>query len=457
MSTLFFLNQQCLQRRLLPNIPQDRPPSRSQSPPPTHDGTPRSCSPVSVSPPRLRKTRPSPVRNPPVSSRRRPSAAPKAFPGGNEEDRTATPTAAAGSMGLLSGSPRRGDGGGSSTLRRPLVLKPTSPQEARAADWLPAAVSGGAGGTGALKTATKNSSRSGGDAADAGGGGRDAKLNSLLVLSPGKDYWAGRLAEKGSRDSESPPAAARNGERRKNKNRAAFGVGGDKAAASSPIRKEVSDLISPARRGRNKALRPVESQEQQQRQQRRQDDGGSSVSLPASASARKKKGFLSVAGGKPATPLSPGRNTSRSGENSGGGERPNPVPSRALQSDEGWTPPSRQVASPSTVVSWSPVKGQRRPDFRPSSRPVVREDNTTVIAALSSAAETQGGGGLASLEYNPAGGDSSFGRASSPAKSPLGVGFTGESRSASPKEKKSPLGADLGVGGRNASPLQRQV
>lgn len=339
------------------------------------------------------------------------------------------------------------------------MVDPRSPQEARATDWLSAAVSAGGREADALTTATsnkrgKNSGRGeGGDAADAEGGGRGAKLNSLLVLSPGKDYWAGRLAEKGSRDSESPRTAARNRERSRNdNNNNAFGGGGDGTAARSP--REVSDLISPARRGRK--------QRQQQRRQQQHNEGSSrGGGFSAGASARKKKDILSVAGGTTAPPLPPSsNNTDPSGAGlGGGGERPNPAPWNALQSGEVWTPPSHQVAAPSPVVSWSPVKGQRRPDCRPSSRPVVREENATVVAAapLPSAGVSRGDGGAASLKSIRAGGGSDFDRAPSPMKSSLGGGFRGGVQSASPKEKKSQLGAILGGVGRSASPLQRQV
>lgn len=390
------------------------------------------------------------MRNSPVSSRRHPS---KAFAGGDEGNRAGSPTAAAGSAGL-SGSPRGDGAGGGSSLRRPLVLEPTSPQGTRATDWLSAAVSGGGIEAGTLTATTnsdkggKNSSRSGGGPDNAGGGGRDAKLNSLLVLSPGKEYWAGRLAEKGSRDSESPRTSARNRERSKNNNNTAVGGVADRAAATSP--RETSDLVSPARRGQNKPLKPVERQ-----QQRQIHDGESSGAFSAGASAGKKNNFLSVTGGKTATPLPPS-STSPNGTGLGGGERPNPAPWRDLQSGEIWTPPSRQVASP-TIVSWSPVKGQRRPDFRPSSRPVVREENTTVAAALPSATVTRGCGGSAALRSTPAGGDSSFDKTSSPMKSPRGTGVQGGSRSASPKEIQSPAGATVRGGSRSASPKEKNI
>lgn len=404
------------------------------------------------------------MRNHPISSRRHLSRSPKATGGGDESDRTLSPTAAGSSAGRPR-SPRRRDGaGGGSTPRGNQEVEPTSPQEARATDWLSAAVSAGGREADALTTAAsgnkksgKNSGRGGGggggDAADAGGGGRDAKLNSLLVLSPGKDYWAGRLAEKGSRDSESPRTAARNRERGRNddNNNAA---GGDGTAARSPT--GVSNIISPARRGRK--------QRRQQRQQQQQHDEGGSrgggISASASA-AGKKKDILSDTGGKTATSLSPSSNNTDPSEAGlgAGGERPKPAPWRALESGEAWTPPSRPVAAPSPVVSWSPVKGQRRPDLRPSSRPVVREENTTVVAAdpLPSGGVTRGEVGEVWLKSIRAGGDSGSSRTPSPMKSPIGGGFRGGVQSASPKEKKSPLGAMLGGVGRSASPLQKQV
>lgn len=394
-----------------------------------------------------------------------------------------------GSPARLSGSPRfGGDGGGGSHLCRSLVLDPTSPQKDTAVtsspsppstaipgtvprtDWLSAAVSarrrgGSIGGEG---EGAADGGIGSGQAADAVGmvagvaGGRDAKLSSVLALSPGKEYWTGRIAGRGLRGSTSPPAkGARNKEmtkrKEKNNNHTFGGVRGG-ATVSPPW--EVSTPSSPPVRveecdgSRALGSPPGCQQQQQHHQQQKEEASGSGgvFSVGSSAGTPKKKDYLSFTAGKRGAPLSPGgassttasvRSIQQAFGSPGGspvagslgwgtGRRLDPRSWRSLQLEEVRSPPSpssHQETSP-LFLSLSPARGHRRRGISPASRRIALEDNSTVAGLpavrLSGRASppifSPAGGGGSSFGTPP-----SFRLSSSPGQASLGTGFGGGS------------------------------
>lgn len=438
-------------------ISQEQDPRRPQSPLPADDGTDarQPCSPPATPSPRPRRNRPdfspSSAASARASSRRHPATAtsPRS-PGGGD-----------GSPGGRRGSPSR----------RSPAQAPASPREEDLkTDWLSAAKSGNRSSSGSTGSSGGEGGADGLAAAAASGGANDdgngdspadAKLNSLLVLSPGKEYWAGRLAAKGPRESSESPQAATTGRKTtagaaagggSSKSRAYAGVDADTALCSP---REVSPLRYPARKERNMPLRHAGRQHRHQHQQEgpRGNENASSVGSLAGS----KKEFSSfTAGRKVSAPLSPGgggggtssawsaqQTSTRDGP--GGGRRADPSPWRTLQKGEVWSPSSRQV-SPSTL-SWSPAKGQRRRDFSPASARVARGDAPAPAAAAATAAayhpaaKQKSGGAAASLSLSPAG---------------VGLGFRGTSPARRSPRRES-VGPGFAGGGLSASPPQRQV
>ncbi|CAB1111345.1 unnamed protein product [Ectocarpus sp. CCAP 1310/34] len=108
---------------------------------------------------------------------------------------------------------------------------------------------------------------------------RNAKLSSLLLLSPGKEYWADRLAAKGPRDSGSPQSLTRSKAKK-----STLGWGGEGVSSSPPAR------------GQNDA--PSYTDRGQQHQEGA--NGG-----PTSAGSPRKKDFRSFTAVKKVAPLSP--------------------------------------------------------------------------------------------------------------------------------------------------------
>lgn len=390
----------------------------------------------------------------------------------------------------LSGSPQvggdsgGGDGGGGSSFCRSLVLDPSSPQKDLAvlsspstavaaaipkADWFSAAVSRGkgggsrgGGGGGESAVGEDNNSRRAADAVGVTPGvarGRDAKLSSVLALSPGKEYWTERIADRGASGSTSPPTVpARNRENlKKTKNNGnTFGGAGFGAAASSP--REVSDpSISPVMVEHNSScalssLTGRQKQKQQQQQQREEElsCSGGGFSVGSSAGISKKKDYLSFTAGKRGAPLSPGgaggatysvwptqqafgsvgRSPAAGSHGGGRGWRLDPCSSQSVQPGEvrsPFSPSSQEVASPSPL-SLSPTRCYRRRGFSPASRRIALEEN----AAVGTLPAARWSGRVSSLNFSPAGGGSSFGtppfKFSSPSKASLGTSFGGGSQ-----------------------------
>eukprot|EP00903_Cladosiphon_okamuranus_P013009 g12138.t1 len=423
-------------------LEQEQDPRPLRSPLPSDDGTDarEPFSPPTTPSPRQRRSRPcfSPAST--ASSRASPTRHPS----------TAT------SQRSLAGDGSPGGRRGSPSRRSPAKAL-TSPREGDLkTDWLSVAKSGNrsnisSGGDGDSDALAAAAAAERSNANDDGNGGSpaDAKLNSLLVLSPGKEYWAGRLAAKGPRESlESPQTTA---------GKTAAGGGVD-AAICSP--REVSPLKYPARKERNMALRYA-GRRQQQQQEGSRGNGASTVgSLTGSM-----KEFSSFRAGKRGASLSPeygggavggdggGTTTSawsaeastRGSSSPNGRGVANPSPWRNLQKGEVWSPSSRQV-SPSTV-SWSPMKGQRRRDFSLASARVAREDATAPVAAAAPASaaaylpSAKQKGGAASLSLSP---------------TALGAGFRTSPASRFISRRES-VGASFAGGGRSLSPLQRQT
>eukprot|EP00752_Nemacystus_decipiens_P007655 g6843.t1 len=429
-------------------------PRRPQSPLPADDGTDarQPCSPPTTPSPRLRRNRPdfspSSTASSRASSRRHPATAtsPRS-PGGGD------------------GSPGCGRRG--SPSRRSPAQAPASPREDVKVDWLSAAKSGnrsssssgGEGDADALAAAAESGGTN--DDGNAGSSAADAKLNSLLVLSPGKEYWAGRLAAKGPRESSESPQAAT--VRKKttpaggdSKSRAHASVGTETAL---PSPREVSPLKYPARKERNMALRYAG--------RHRQHDGPRGNGGSTAGSLASSKEFASFRAGRKGAPVSPGGSgggtssawsaqASATDSSPDGRRRADPSPWRTLQKGEVWSPSSRQV-SPSTV-SWSPAKGQRRRDFSPASARLAREHAPASSAAAAAAgpayqpAAKQKGGGAASLNLSPVGFRGASPAKLSPRRESVGPGFVGGGRSASPLQRQAsrdPLASRAGpqVGG----------
>lgn len=296
---------------------------------------------------------------------------------------------------------------------------PVSPSTAAAVpktDWLAAAISGGRGESGGEEAAgaqtTTTTTIAEGKFHSTGGmkvaaEERNAKLSSLLLLSPGKEYWADRLAAKGPRDSGSPQSLARSKARH-----ITFGWG-DEGVSSSPPARGQDDAPSYTDRG--------------QQHQEGANGGAKSVGAP-------RKEFRSFTAVKKVAPLSPGGGggggtspsvwstqafTSPGG--GGGAERRGRLdlsPWRARKPGQGFSPPRQ--ASPSSSPR-SLVKGDWR--WGPAG---VRPGQAGASRSLSPLA-----GGRAS----------GFGKTSSVR---CGRGI-------------DPLGAGFGAGSRGASSSTRQV
>ncbi|CAM9548304.1 unnamed protein product [Ectocarpus sp. 12 AP-2014] len=280
-------------------LEQDPKARRSRSPPQADDGTPSS---PTTPEPRSRKQRPdlpssagslngrsltSPMLLASVTSAA--TAPPTAASPTGKRRSPAYPRLAAGVDGDRAGSPF----GRSVELRPPSPSStPVSPSTAAAVpktDWLAAAISGGRGESGgeeavSAQTTTTTTTIAEGKFHSTGGmkvaaEERNAKLSSLLLLSPGKEYWADRLAAKGPRDSGSPQSLTRSKARH-----STFGWGGEDVSSSPPAR------------GQNDA--PSYTDRGQQHQEGA--NGG-----PTSAGSPRKKDFRSFTAVKKVAPLSP--------------------------------------------------------------------------------------------------------------------------------------------------------
>lgn len=291
-----------------------------------------------------------------------------------------------------------------------------------------------------------------------GGSGRDAKLSSLLLLSPGKEYWAGRLAAQGRRDSKSPraSAAARNNSKLK-----INALGEEAGRSPTPAREATgTSSSSPARTTEpNNDDAPSPTVLQQLREQ-------TAPAAPAVASpAGRKKDYFSFTAGKRGAPLSPSGSTTSSSvwstqaftsPGGGGGAsfggswrgRVDQSPLRSLQKGGAWSPSS--PSSPSSLSSsLSPARGgQRRRGLSPAG---ARVGSAAAVVAHLQAARRGGGAFPPGLVSPAGGGRQGFRSASSARFSPgdgsLGVGFEGRSRSASPLRTKVRFACGAGCAG----------
>eukprot|EP00903_Cladosiphon_okamuranus_P013008 g12137.t1 len=458
-------------------LEQDRKPNRSLSPPQASgDGAPPPRS------SRLRKKRPSLSPSSAASPKRHTRSAiatsPMVAAGDNNN---VIPAQAGDTTAELSGSSLgrgRRDGVGGSPYQRPPALEPTSSLPTSASntvagngprtDWLSAAVArraaghgsnrngghvGGSGGSGADATRT-TSDRSGAEngggeapglAAVEGDSGRDAKLSSLLLLSPGKEYWTGRLAAESRRDAESPRAApGRCLSRLNNNDDDALGIDGTDLSSTPTSPAIVTEPNDDKSRGPSTG--------------RRQPQQGDTAEAPPGGSPPGKE-YLSFTVGKRGAPLSPSGSTASSsvwstqaftspgcGGRGGGGMaslgggngRADLSPWRSsLPKGEAWSPPSPRSAS----SSLSPARGEQwLRGFSPGEAP--RPGSTAAVAAFLRAARRDGGALPPSPSLGGDGGrgcDSASSARFSPGKGSLGVGVEGRSRSASPPRRKEAL------------------
>lgn len=238
-------------------------------------------------------------------------------------------------------------------------------------------------------------------------GERNANLNSLLLLSPGKEYWADRLAAKGPRDSGSPQSLARSKARHKT-----FGLGGESVSTHPPAR------------GQNDAPSYTDWQQHQEGA----NGGAKSAGSP-------RKDFRSFTAVKKVAPLFPG------GGGGGGGTSP------SLWSTQAFTSPGgvggaegRGRFDPSSWRAGKPGQGSsppRQASLSSSPRSLAKGDWRRGPAGV------RPGEGTASRSLSPVAG----GRAS---------GF-GKTLSVRLGRGIDPLDADFGVGSRGASSSARQV
>lgn len=433
---------------------QDRKPGASQPPPPGNDAIPQPAPSLSPLP---GKKRPSTSTSSPASSKRRPSTTDATAPAALSEDEALIANSAAaassgeeplsnardfsheGGGGGNGGRSDKLDGGvGGSPVRRSLARQaplssPSSsssmtiavPGTVPKTDWLSAAISrkigedksvdgereGGADAQSTTSTneGAKNGASNSVEAAEAvvggggkGGGDRDAKLHSLLLLSPGREYWAGRIAGNGPRDSESPRTTNRSTGRNRNRT---FGWA-DSSVSSSP-KADIGALSPPAisSGGRNAPPSPAGRHPLRPR-----GCGGSFSAESSSAAAAgrtKRKEYLSFTAVKRVSPLSPGGGSTVSpsvwanqaftsptasggdGASARGKGQPDPSPGRALQAGEVWSPSSTpslslHQASPS-LLPLSPA------DSRIAS--ARRDGSGTAKLGVSPAAAAGWGGG----------------------------------------------------------------
>lgn len=285
-------------------------------------------------------------------------------------------------------------------------------------------------------------------------GGRDAKLSSLLLLSPGKEYWAGRLAAQARRDSESPrPAPGRHKSRLNNNRNNALGEETD--ASSSPLGDAVT--LSPVGGSTGSNSNDDAPSPGVRRRPQMEDIAAAPGDSPA---AGRKKGYFSFTVGKRGTPLSPSGSTASSSVWStqaftsprgaagggGGGATSSPRGGKgrvdlspwrpAPQKGEAWSP-SSPLSSAS--ASLSPAKGgQWRRAISPGGAP--RFGSAAAIAASLQAAKRDGGALYPAPSPAGGGGGRDFSTASSsrfsPGKESVGVGSEARSWSASPPRNK---------------------
>ncbi|CAM9867991.1 unnamed protein product [Ectocarpus sp. 12 AP-2014] len=421
-------------------LEQDPKARRSRSPPQADDGTPSS---PTTPEPRSRKQRPGLSPSSTGSLKGRPLTSPMLLASVTSAA-TAPPTAAsstgkrrspaflrsaAGVDGDKAGSPF----GRSVELRPPSPSStPVSPSTAAAVpktDWLAAAISGGRGESGGEEAAgaqTTTTTIAEGKFHSTGGikvaaEERNAKLSSLLLLSPGKEYWADRLAAKGPRDSGSPQSLARSKDRN-----SSFGWGGEDVSSSPPAR------------GQNDA--PSYTDRGQQHQEGA--NGG-----PTSAGSPRKKDFRSFTAVKKVVPLSsvggggtsPSVWSTQAFTSPGGGgvaERRGRLdlsPWRARKPGQGLSPP-RQASPSSSPRSLAKGDWRRGPAG-------LRPDQAGASRSLSPLAGGRAAGASRSLSPLAGGRAAGFGKTSSVR---FGRGI-------------DPLGAGFGAGSRGASSSTRQV
>ncbi|CAM9509898.1 unnamed protein product [Ectocarpus sp. 4 AP-2014] len=408
-------------------LEQDPKARRSRSPPQADDGTPSS---PTTPEPRSRKQRPDLSPSSAGSLKGRPHTSPMLLASVTSAA-TAPPTAASSTGKRRSPASHRPAAGvdgdrALSPFGRSVELRPPSPSSTPVSpstaaavpktDWLAEAISGGRGESGGeeaagAQTTTTTTTIVEGKFHSTGGmkvaaEERNAKLSSLLLLSPGKEYWADRLAAKGPRDSGSPQSLARSKARH-----STFGWG-------------VADVSSsPPARGQNDA--PSHTDRGQQHQEGA--NGG-----PTSAGSPRKKDFRSFTAVKKVAPLSPvdGSGTCPSvwsaqaftSPGGGGGAerrgRPDLSPWRARKPGHGLSPP-RQASPSSSPRSLAKGDWRRGPAG-------VRPGQAGASRSLSPLAGGRAAG---------------FGKASSVR---FGRGI-------------DPLGAGFGAGSRGASSSTRQV
>ncbi|CAM9106855.1 unnamed protein product, partial [Ectocarpus fasciculatus] len=399
-------------------LEQDPKPRRSRSPPQGNGGTPSS---PTTPEPRSRKQRPSLSPSSAGSLKRRPDTSPMLLASATSAV-TAPPTAAsstgkqrspAGDVGVDGGKPR-------SRFGRSVELRPPSPSSTPASpstvadavpktDWLAAAISRGEGGeaAGAQTTNAEGKYNSTGGMKVAAGE-RDAKLSSLLLLSPGKDYWAERLAAKGPRDSGSPQSLSRS-----KAQHTTFGWDGD-GVSRSP--RAIGQNDAPSYTGR--------------KQQRQEGANGGAKS----AGSPRKKDFRSFTTVKKVAPLSPA---------GGGGTSPSVWSTQAFTSPGGGGGGAerRGRLDPSSWRARKPGQGlsptcQASPSSSPRS--LAKGDWRRGLAGV-----RPGEGGASRSPSPSAGGRASgFGKTASVRLFGRGMG---------------PLDAGFGAGSRGASPSTRQV
>lgn len=300
-------------------------------------------------------------------------------------------------------------------------------------------------------------------------GERDAKLSSVLALSPGKEYWAGRIAGRGPRGSTSPPTASvfahnsREMTKKKKNDNTLGGIGGGgsgdvtaaAAAASSPEESSAPSSFSPVRVELNSGCAPSRGlvgrqQHQYQAEEEASGRGSAGVfSVGSSAGPSRRKDYWSFTAGKRGAPLSPGGAGAGGGSatssvwstqqafgspggmslmagslgGGGRGSRLDPSSWRPLQLGE-----ARSPSSPLSL-SLSPARGHRRRGISPAGRRIALEEN----AAVDGLPAARWSGRVSSPKFSPtSGGGSSFGtpsfRFNSPGKASLGTSFGGGSQ-----------------------------